>query len=221
MPSPLWEIAAFTFAVAAAATLMLLVPGVLIAWILARRAFPGKALLETLVSLPLVTPPVATGLLLLWAFGRRGPLGRALGAAGIEVIFTWKAVVLAMAVMGLPLLVRAARAGFEQVDRRYEQMAATLGASPARVFLTIALPLASRSVLAGAVLAFSRALGEFGATVMVAGSIPGRTLTLPVAIYTYAETGRDRDAGILVLVSIAIAFAAVALSNRLVAPERG
>jgi molybdate transport system permease protein len=215
MPVQIWEVTAFTIAVALAATLATSVPAVLLAWVLARRTFPGKALVETLASLPLVMPPVATGLLLLWAVGRRSAFGRALDSAGIDVIFTWKAVVLAMAVMGFPLLVRTARAGFEQVNRRYEAMAATLGASPSRIFLTVSLPLASRSVVAGALLAFSRALGEFGATVMVAGSIPGRTLTLPVAIYSLAETGHDRAAGQLMLVSVAIAFAAVAAANRL------
>lgn len=209
------QITAFTIGVALLATAVVLVPGVLLAWVLARRTFPGKALLETVASLPLVMPPVATGVLLLWAVGRRSAPGRALESAGFDVIFTWKAVVLAMAVMGFPLLVRTARAGFEQVNRRYEDMAATLGARPPRIFLTISLPLASRSVVAGALLAFTRALGEFGATIMVAGSIPGRTLTLPVAIYTYTETGRDRDALVLMLVSLAIAFAAVAASNAL------
>jgi molybdate transport system permease protein len=209
------HITAFTLAVAALATVLVSVPGVLLAWVLARRTFPGKALIETLVSLPLVMPPVATGVLLLWAFGHRSPTGRWLEAAGIEVIFTWKAVVVAMAVMGMPLLVRTARAGFEQVNHRYEQMAATLGANGTRIFLTISLPLASRSVVAGAILAFSRALGEFGATIMVAGSIPGRTLTLPVAIYTFTETGQDGAAAVLIAVSLGIAFAAVALSNAL------
>ncbi len=209
------DIAVFTALAAAAATLLMLVPGVAIAWLLARRRFAGKALVETLVSLPLVIPPVATGLLLLWLFGRRGPLGRALESLGIEVIFTPRAVVLAMAVMGLPLLVRTARAGFEQVTRRYEQIAETLGAGPWRVFSTVTLPLASRNILAGALLGFSRALGEFGATIVVAGSIPGRTRTLAVGIYSYTETGQDRHAAVLLIVSITIAFAAVLLSNRL------
>jgi len=120
-----------------------------------------------------------------------------------------------MAVMGLPLLVRTARAGFEQVTRRYEQMAETLGAGPWRVFSTITLPLASRNILAGALLGFSRALGEFGATIVVAGSIPGRTRTLAVGIYSYTETGHDRQAALLMFVSIFIAFAAVLASNRL------
>jgi molybdate transport system permease protein len=167
-------------------------------------------LLETAVLLPLVMPPVATGLLLLWAFGARGPFG------GLGVIFTWRAVVLAMAVMGLPLLVRTARPAFEQVPRRYELMAASLGASPRRVFWTVTLPLAGRGVVAGALLAFSRALGEFGATIMIAGSIPGRTLTLPVAIFTAAETGQDGRAAALLGISIALAFSAAWISNRLV-----
>jgi molybdate transport system permease protein len=215
MSREILDIAAFTTAAAAAATLLMLGPGVALAWVLARQRFPGKAIVETLVSLPLVIPPVATGLLLLWLFGRRGPLGRVLESAGIEVVFTPRAVVIAMAVMGLPLLVRTARAGFEQVTRRYEQIAETLGAGPWRVFRTVTLPLASRNILAGALLGFSRALGEFGATIVVAGSIPGRTRTLAVGIYSYTETGQDRQAAILLVVSITIAFAAVLVSNRL------
>ena len=209
------DIALFTTAAAAAATLIMLPPGVAIAWVLARRRFPGKAIVETLVSLPLVVPPVATGLILLWLFGRRGPIGGPLQALGIDVIFTPRAVVIAMAVMGLPLLVRTARAGFEQVTRRYEQVAETLGAGPWRVFTTITLPLASRTILAGALLGFTRALGEFGATIVVAGSIPGRTRTLAVGIYSYTETGQDRAAAVLLAVSLAIAFGAVLVSNRL------
>jgi molybdate transport system permease protein len=210
------DIAIFTALAAGAATLLMLPPGIGLAWLLARRHFPGKAVVETLVSLPLVVPPVATGLILLWLLGRRGPLGGPLEALGIEIVFTPRAVVIAMAVMGLPLLVRTARAGFEQVTRRYEQIAETLGAGPWRVFRTVTLPLASRNILAGALLGFSRALGEFGATIVVAGSIPGRTRTLAVGIYSYAETGQDRQAALLLSVSIAIAFAAVLVSNRLV-----
>ncbi len=209
------DIALFTTAAAAAATLLMLPPGVAIAWVLARRRFPGKAIVETLVSLPLVVPPVATGLILLWLFGRRGPIGGPLEALGVDVIFTPRAVVIARAVMGLPLLVRTARAGFEQVTRRYEQVAETLGAGAWRVFTTITLPLASRTILAGALLGFTRALGEFGATIVVAGSIPGRTRTLAVGIYSYTETGQDREAAVLLAVSLAIAFGAVLVSNRL------
>jgi molybdate transport system permease protein len=209
------SITAFTLATAAAATALMLVPGVFLAWLLGRRRFRGRVLLETFVSLPLVMPPVATGLVLLMLFSPLGPIGSFLAQLGVEVVFTWRAVVLAMTVMGLPLFVRSVRAGFEQVDRRYEAVAATLGASPLRVFLTITLPLAFPAILAGAVLGFARALGEFGATIVIAGSIPGATRTLSVAIYTFAETGRDREATILLGVSAAIAFGALWLSNHL------
>ena len=215
MSAEIREIALFTTVAAVAATALMLVPGIAIAWLLARQRFPGKAIVETVVSLPLVMPPVATGLILLWLFGRRGPIGALLARTGIEIVFTPAAVVIAMAVMGLPLLVRTARAGFEQVTRRYEQIAETLGAGPWRVFSTVTLPLASRNILAGALLGFSRALGEFGATIVVAGSIPGRTRTLAVGIYTFTETGQDARAVALLAISIAIAFAAVLISNRL------
>jgi molybdate transport system permease protein len=209
----IWEITAFTIATAALATLLMLPPGLFLAWLLARGRFHGRLLLDTAISLPLVMPPVATGLVLLALVAPRGPLGRVLAGAGVEIVFTWKAVVLAMAVMGLPLFVRSVRAGLEQVDRRYEAAASTLGAGPFRVFFTVTLPLARPAVLAGAVLGFARALGEFGATIMIAGSIPGSTRTLAVAIYSFAETGRDGDAALLVGVSAAIAFVALALSN--------
>jgi molybdate transport system permease protein len=208
-----WQITGFTIATAAAATLLMLPPGLLLAWLLARGRFPGRVLLDTVVSLPLVMPPVATGLVLLMLVAPRGPLGRVLARAGVDVVFTWKAVVLAMTVMGLPLLVRTVRAGIEQVDRRYEAAASTLGAGPLRVFFTVTLPLARPAVAAGAVLGFARALGEFGATIMIAGSIPGSTRTLAVAIYSFAETGRDRDAAVLVAISAAIAFSALCVSN--------
>jgi molybdate transport system permease protein len=208
-----WQITGFTMAAAGAATLLMLPPGLLLAWLLARGRFRGRVLLDTLVSLPLVMPPVATGLVLLTLLAPRGPIGRLLAQAGVEVVFTWKAVVLAMTVMGLPLLVRTVRAGIEQVDRRYEAAAATLGAGPLRVFLTITLPLARPAVAAGAVLGFARALGEFGATIMIAGSIPGSTRTLAVAIYSLAETGRDREAALLVAIAATIAFGALSVSN--------
>jgi molybdate transport system permease protein len=211
-----WQITWFTVLCAGGATLIVLPFGVGLAWLLARRRFPGRALVETLVSLPLVMPPVATGLILLVLLSRRGAIGGVLDRLGIEVVFTWKAVVLAMAIMGLPLLVRTVRAGFEQVNARYEDVAATLGARPLRVFLTISLPLAWPSVLGGAVLAFARALGEFGATIVVAGSIPGATRTLAVAIYADTETGRDAEALTLLLVSVGIAFVALWIANRLV-----
>jgi len=209
----IWWITLLTVAMAGAATLLILPVGLLLAWALTRGRFPGRVLLETFVSLPLVMPPVATGLVLLFILAPRGALGPMLARLGIEIVFTWKAAVIAMAVMGLPLLVRTARAGFEQVDRRYESVAATLGANPLRVFLSVTLPLALPAVAAGAVLAFARSIGEFGATMMIAGSIPGSTRTLSVAIYSFAETGRDTEAAQLVGVSAALAFAALWLSN--------
>lgn len=208
-----WQITGFTIATAGAATLLMLPPGLLIAWLLARGRFRGRVLLDTVISLPLVMPPVATGLVLLMLVAPRGLLGPVLARLGVDIVFTWKAVVLAMTVMGLPLLVRTVRAGIEQVDRRYEDAAATLGAGPLRVFLTVTLPLARPAVAAGAVLGFARALGEFGATIMIAGSIPGSTRTLAVAIYSLAETGRDRDAVVLVAISATIAFGALCVSN--------
>jgi molybdate transport system permease protein len=209
------QVTVFTLLMAAISSVVMLPLGISIAWVLARREFVGRALLETLVSLPLVVPPVATGLLLLKLLGRRGPIGIFLAPLGIEIVFTWKGVVIAMVVMGLPLLIRTARAGFEQADRRYEEVAATLGARPWRVFWTINLPLARRSVLAGVVLGFSRAIGEFGATVMLAGALPG-TRTISVAIYRNAELGRDAAAMTLIAVSLTIGFVAVYFSNRLV-----
>ena len=213
MIAELLEVTSFTLLMAALAALVMLPPGLALAWVLARKEFIGRSVLETLVSLPIVVPPVATGLILLDLFGRRGPIGRILDPLGIEVVFTWKAVVISMAVMGLPLFVRAARAAFEQVDRRYEAIAGTLGARPWRVFWTVSLPLAWRGVLAGLVLGFSRAIGEFGATIMLAGALPG-TRTLSVAIYRNAELGNDAAAMTLIAGSVAIGFAAVYGANR-------
>ena len=206
-------LAAFTTLMGVISTLLALPAGIAAAWLLARRSFSGKPVIETLLSLPLVLPPVATGYLLLQLFGLNSVVGRVFDRLGIEVVFTWKAVVLAMAVMSFPLMVLTIRAGFEQVDTRYERVAATLGASPWRVFLTITLPLAARSIVAAAILGFARALGEFGATIVVAGGIPGQTQTLAVAIFNLAEAGRDADASRLLLVSIALAFAAMLLAN--------
>lgn len=198
-----------TLGTAALSTLLIVVPGLAVAWLLARYRWRGKSLVETLVALPLVMPPVATGLILLELFGRRGPIGGWLHALGIEVVFTWRAVVLAMAVMSFPLLVRAARVAFEEVNPRLEQIARTLGASDARVFLTITLPLAARGIVSGMLLAFARAIGEFGATILVAGNIPGRTSTLSLAIYNHVQLGRDDEAFRLLAIAVGIAFAAV------------
>jgi molybdate transport system permease protein len=190
-------------------------PSLALAWLLARRRFPGRAAIETLVTLPLVAPPVAIGLILLRLFGRRGPLGGPLAGFGIDVVFTPLGVIVAMAVMAVPLFVRTARVAFEGVDPRLERVAWTLGASRRRVFATVTLPLAARGLSAAALLAGARALGEFGATILVAGAIPGRTETLAVAIYQRIQLGRDDQATTLLLISLAIAFVATAVAERL------
>lgn len=209
-----WQVVTFTVGVATLATLLILPPGLGVAWLLARRRFPGKSLIETLVALPLVMPPVATGLLLLKLLGRRGPVGQFLSRFDLDVVFTWRGVVVAMAVMSFPLLVRGARVAFEEVNPRLEQIARTLGASDARVFATITLPLAARGILGGTLLAFARALGEFGATILVAGNIPGKTQTLSLSIYNLVQLGRDAEAFRLLGISAVIAFAAVWASER-------
>jgi molybdate transport system permease protein len=209
MSSDDWQILGLTLRTAALATVLIVPPGLAVAWLLARKRWRGKSLVETLVALPLVMPPVATGLILLELFGRRGPIGSVLDRAGVDVVFTWRAVVLAMMVMSFPLLVRAARVAFEEVEPRLEQIARTLGARDWRVFTTITLPLAARGILSGVLLAFARAIGEFGATILVAGNIPGRTTTLSLAIYNHVQLGRDADAFRLLGVAVLIAFAAV------------
>lgn len=211
-----WQLVGFSLRMALASLLLVLPCGLALAWWLARKNWRGKALVETLASLPLVLPPVVTGLVLLQLFGRHGPMGGWLHTVfGLDVAFTWRAVVLALAAMSLPLFVRAARTAFEEVDVKFEQLARTLGAGEWRVFFTVTLPLARRGVLAGLLLAFARALGEFGATVMVAGNIPGRTTTLPVAIYAAVQNGEDTHAWTLAGVSAVIAFAAVFLGETL------
>jgi len=216
-----WQIVRFTAGMAVLGTLLVLPPGIALAWLLARRQWRGKTLVETLVALPLVLPPVVTGLLLLKLFGRRGPLGSWLWESfGLEVVFTWKAVVIALAVMSLPMLVRAARAAMEGVNPLLEQQARTLGAGELRVFFTITLPLARRGVLAGTLLAFARALGEFGATIMIAGNIPGKTTTLSVAIYNLVQLGEDNHAWMFAGVSVLLAFVSVAVSERLLRPRK-
>lgn len=209
-----WTAVALSLKVAAVATLASLGPGLAIAWILARRRFFGRALLDGLVHLPLILPPVVTGYLLLLAFGRRGPLGSLLAEAGIVLAFRWTGAALACAVMGFPLMVRAMRLSIEAVDRRLEQAAGTLGASPLAVFLTVTLPLSLPGCIAGAVLAFAKAMGEFGATITFVSNIPGETQTLPSAIYTLTQVpGGEGPALRLTLVSIAISVTALLASE--------
>lgn len=211
-----WQFVGFTLRMALGSMALILPVGMVLAWLLAKHQWRGKVIVETLVSLPLVLPPVVTGLVLLKLFGRRGPVGHWLYAQfGLDVVFTWRAVILALAVMSLPLFVRAARTAFEEVNPAFEQLARTLGSGEWRVFFTITLPLARRGVLAGTLLAFARALGEFGATIMVAGNIPGKTTTLPVAIYQAVQLGEDGHAWLLAGVSTVIAFLAVLVSEKL------
>jgi molybdate transport system permease protein len=210
-----WQVVAFTLWACAFSTALILPPGLALAWLLARKRWRGKTIAETILTLPLVIPPVATGLLLLKLFGRRGPIGGWLfHHFTIDIIFTWRAVVLAAAVMSFPLLVRAARVGFEGVDIHLEEIARTLGAGPVRIFFTVTLPLAARAISAGIVLAFARAIGEFGATILLAGNIPGRTTTISLRIYEAVNLGQDGTAYRLVIVSLVIAFAAIWLSER-------
>jgi len=204
-----FSILLLTLRVAAISTMVILPFGILAAWHLARRGGPARTLFETLLSLPLVLPPTAVGLLLLEALRRSGPLGRLMDRAGVEILFTWKAVALATAVMSFPLLVRSARTAFEEIDPRLLAMGRSLGRSPAAVFRRVAVPLAWRGILAGTLLAFARALGEFGATIMVAGSIPGRTQTLALAIFQRTQIGQEGPAMRLVAVTVVVAFAAV------------
>lgn len=203
------SILAFTLAMAAASTAIILPLGVGAALLVARWRGPGVELLETALVLPLVLPPTAVGLLLLELFGRAGPLGGALHELGIEVAFTWKGVVLACAVMSFPLLVRSARTALEEIDPRLAGVARTLGHGRASVFFRVTLPLAWRGILAGALLAFSRAVGEFGATILVAGNIPGRTQTAALAIFQRAQLGKEPEALRLVALTSALAFVAV------------
>jgi len=197
------------------ATVVSLPFGIWVAWLLARREFPGKQVLNGLVHLPLILPPVVTGYLLLITFGRRGYVGQFLDQwFGIVLAFRWTGAVLAAAVMAFPLMVRAIRLAFEAVDPKLEQAAGTLGASPMWVFLTVTLPLILPGVLAGSVLAFAKAMGEFGATITFVSNIPGQTQTLPSAIYAFLQVpGGDGQAFRLVLVAIAVAMGALIASE--------
>jgi len=216
-----FQVVWFTLWAAALSTLLILPLGIAAAWVLARWDFHGKSILETVLALPLVMPPVATGLILLRLLGRRGILGRFLDESlGLEIAFTWRAVVVATGVMSFPLLVRSARVAFQEVNPRLEQIARTLGANDLRVFRSITVPLAFRGILSGVVLAFARALGEFGATILVAGNIPGKTATLSLSIYQAVQLGQDETAYRLLGISTAIAFAAV-WTSELILRARG
>lgn len=206
--------------VAAVATLIVIVPGTALGWWLARREFVGKSVLSTLVVLPLVLPPTAVGYLLLGVFADRGPLGRDRLGFDLDLLFTWKGAVLAAAVMAAPLVIRTARVTFEGIDPRYEAMARTLGHGPFAAVARFTLPAAARGLGAAAILGFTRSLGEFGATVMIAGNIPGRTQTLSSAIWTAEQAGRDAEARVLLGVALVVGFIAVWLTERLTHARR-
>ena len=212
-----WTAMVLSLKVAAVAVAFSLPVGIWIAWLLSRSRLPGKALLNGLVHLPLILPPVVTGYLLLITFGRRGAAGAFLeNTFGLVFSFRWTGAALAAAVMGFPLLVRSIRLSLDAVDQRLEAAAATLGASPARVFLTVTMPLILPGIAAGAILAFAKSMGEFGATITFVSNIPGETQTLASAIYTYTQVpGGDLAAMRLTLISIVISFGALLVSELL------
>lgn len=193
---------ALSLQVSALATLLALALGVPLAWLLARRRFAGRDLLEAAVVLPLILPPTVLGYYLLVLLGSQSPVGRALMDLGIELVFTWKAAVIAACIGALPLLVKAAQAGFESVDPTLENAARTLGRSEWSVFWSVTAPLAWRSLLAGGILTYCRALGDFGITLMVAGSIPGKTQTIPLAIYDYVQANQISEANRLAFLAV-------------------
>ena len=210
-----WDAVALSAKVAFCATALCLPTGILFGWLMARREFAGKWILDTLVQLPMVLPPVVPGYLLLLLLGTRGPIGKwLLDAFGIVIAFTWKGAVLASATMAFPLMVQPVRLAFRLIDQRLEQAALTLGATPWRAFATITVPLAFPGIVAGSVLCFSRSLGEFGATMAFVGNIPGETRTLPLAIYSYTHVPNgDAAAMRLALLSILLALAALGTSH--------
>jgi molybdate transport system permease protein len=209
-----WVAVELSLRIAIVATLVALPFGIAVAWLLARKNFWGKAIVDGLVHLPLVLPPVVTGYLLLLTFGRKGLVGGFLESIGIVFAFRWTGAALACGVMGFPLMVRAIRLSLEAIDRRLEDAAATLGADTARTFLTVTLPLALPGIIAGMVLCFAKALGEFGATITFVSNIPGETQTISAAIYSFMQVpGGEGAAGRLVVFAIVIALAALIASE--------
>jgi molybdate transport system permease protein len=207
---PVW----LSLRVASLATVLTVAAGVPVAWLLARRRFPGRDVIAGALLTPLVLPPTVLGYYLLMLIGRRGPVGRVLSGWNIELAFTWRAAVVAAAVGSFALLIKTAQTGFESIDRRLEQAAQTLGHSDLSIFWTISVPLAWRSIVAGTVLAFCRALGDFGITLMVAGDIPGVTQTMPLAIYDRVQANDLHAANALALVSVAFVMVLIVAVGR-------
>ena len=209
-----------TLKVAGWATMLATLCGIAIAFAVARLRFPGREVLDAMMTLPMVMPPTVLGYYLLVLVGRRGVIGEWLyDNLGISLVFTWQGAVLAAAIVAFPLVYKAARAAFEGVERQYEQAARVLGKSEFEVFFWVTLPLAWRGILAGSMLAFARALGEFGATLMVAGSIPGRTQTLSIAVYEAVQAGKDDVANFLVIVTSIVCISILLASGRLLQPR--
>jgi molybdate transport system permease protein len=198
-----------TVKVASVATLIVLVPGILLGYYFARKNTPISRLVSTFVGLPMVLPPTAVGYLLLRLLARDGPLGPVFLGLDINLLLTWKAAVLAAVVMALPLVVRTAKVAFDGVDPKLEMMKRTLGFGPVQTFLRVSLPIASRGLLAAAILGFTRAVGEFGATVTVAANIPFKTQTLASAIFSAQQVGQEREAYVLIVLALLLGFAAI------------
>ncbi|MEV4782626.1 molybdate ABC transporter permease subunit [Burkholderia sp. LMU1-1-1.1] len=213
---PAWIALRLSLKVALWATLIDLVLGIALGYLLARKRFPGRELLDALLTLPMVMPPTVLGYYLLVVIGREGVIGAWLrNTFGINLIFTWQAAVIAAAVVAFPLVLKGARAAFESVDGQLEQAAQVLGIPPFGVFLRVTLPLAWRGVLGGTLLAFARSMGEFGATLMVAGSIPGKTQTLSIAVYEAVQAGQDDSANLLVIITSVVCIGVLIAANKL------
>lgn len=216
LAEPAWIALRLSLKVALWATLIDLVLGVALGYLLARKRFPGRELLDAVLTLPMVMPPTVLGYYLLVLIGREGVIGAWLQHHfGINLIFTWQAAVIAAAVVAFPLVLKGARAAFEAVDRQLEQAARVLGVGACGVFLRVTLPLAWRGVLGGTLLAFARSMGEFGATLMVAGSIPGKTQTLSIAVYEAVQAGQDDSANLLVLITSVVCITVLIVANKL------
>lgn len=216
MTEPAWIALRLSLKVACWATLLALVFGMAFGYLLARQRFPGRELLDAILTLPMVMPPTVLGYYLLVVIGREGVIGAWLQHHfGINLIFTWQAAVIAAAVVAFPLVLKGARAAFETVDLQLEQAAKVLGVSRFGVFLRVTLPLAWRGVLGGTLLAFARSMGEFGATLMVAGSIPGKTQTLSIAVYEAVQAGQDDTANVLVIMTSVVCIGVLVAANKL------
>lgn len=213
---PAWIALRLSLKVACWATLLALIFGMAFGYLLARKRFPGRELLDAILTLPMVMPPTVLGYYLLVLIGREGVFGAWLQHHfGINLIFTWQAAVIAAAVVAFPLVLKGARAAFETVDMQLEQAAKVLGVSSFGVFLRVTLPLAWRGVLGGTLLAFARSMGEFGATLMVAGSIPGKTQTLSIAVYEAVQAGQDDSANVLVIITSVVCITVLVVANKL------